>query len=277
MSENRFKCQRFQAIIRSEDHSKITRARCKLWTCQYCARKNAQQWRAGIAESVGRIGASAWTFFTFTLDSEYHDKRLSPQARYDASMNFIKRSWDPLMKRLKREYGKFEYIRVLEQHKSGALHIHMLASCEIPDIVAKTRYNKKTRENVTTYQSPTISKMLAELGYGRVYDARPLKEDFASDFETPMPIAKIVSYVTKYMTKHDSAFQSAVRGRKIVASRGIKKINLGDEESAWELKRAIFIDDPNPYPMDLSIRRNVTPADYEGGTFYPLPYEEEED
>lgn len=272
----RFKCERFQAIIRSEDKDRIAHARCKMWTCAYCARKNAQQWRAGIAESITRLDAPKWTFFTFTLDSAYHDKTLSPKARYEASMNFVKRTWDTLMKRLKRAYGKFEYIRVLEQHKSGALHIHMLASCKVYDAVKTTRYNRIKKAHEDTWGSPQIDSMVKELGYGKVYDARPLENDAGTEMAVNKPVNEICAYITKYMTKHDSAFQGATKGRKIQTSRGIKKVNLGEGDEAWELKHAIYKDDDNPYPFDLTYRERVTEADYEGGTVYPLPYIKDE-
>jgi len=277
MSENRFKCKRFQAVIVASDNDRIARARCKMWTCAYCARKNAQQWRAGIAQSLARLDVHNWTFFTFTLDSAYHDKALSEKARYEASLSFIKRTWDTLMKRLKRAYGKFEYVRVLEQHKSGAIHIHMLAGCKVHDVKAKTRYNRRKGVNETTYQAPLITDMLKDLKYGKIYDARPLEDNALTNMATIKPVNEICAYITKYMTKHSDTFQTVVKGRKIQTSRGIKKLNLEDGEDVWILKHAIYADSENPYPMDLSIKRRVTLEDYEGGAVYPLPYIEDEE
>lgn len=273
-----FQCSRFQAIAKSVDGKAIVHLRCKQWDCAYCARQNARQWRAGISKSIERLASDKFAFVTLTLDSQYHDKSLAPAIRYQVSIEFIKRTWDKLMKRYKRAFGKFEYIRVIEQHKTGTAHIHLLMLVNVPDSVEKTRYNRRTHKHDTYWHSDLISKPAIELGYGKIHDAKNIESDEATN-----QIAMAVGYIVKYMTKHSDVFQAALasdRVRKIQTSRGIKKLNFDDGgEIEFELKPAIYLSEyvnEESLPTDLTVGKKVEFDDF-GGELWQYPLQAQDD
>ena len=143
-------CKNIKGIVYTSDNDKdhvndFARIRCKQWTCGYCALKNRQQWRAVIFKFINNNPDLSWSFWTITLPS---------YVTSDGSYQFIREDWDKLIKALRVQYGDFSYVRVLENHKSGKLHVHMLASIRIADA------RKVTRKDGSYYWTSDTAKSI---------------------------------------------------------------------------------------------------------------------
>lgn len=258
-------CSRFQAIlVNKSDSTKglLTRSRCKQWDCSYCARQNKLAWRATIYKYLMDNPDLLWSFHTFTF---HFKKNASAYARFIYSVNQIKSKWDTIMKRLKRRYGNFQYVRILEPHKKGGYHIHLMASFIIPDEDIAYRYDK-LQDRRTPYLK-WIKQDLPNLGFGYIQHSENAMGNGA----------QTVTYITKYMTKDDEQSYLRLkenRVRYVQTSRGIKSPfnHSGEVETNWKLRHHInFMDflDVEIF-TDLNKKIDIEINDLEGfGGSYP--------
>lgn len=167
------------------------------------------------------------------------------------------------MKRLKREYGKFQYVRVVEQHQSGAAHIHLLASFNASDIRTVTR-----RDGSTYSYSKAIKGHAVECGFGYIIDNRNIAN------EGDEKIYHVAAYVTKYMTKdliETDQTRKKWRVRKIQTSRAIKRLNF-DTEREWVLKSGVMVDEfvnSDSIWFDVTRGKPIVIESFRGGIAYP--------
>lgn len=258
-------CERYNgiAVAQDGDTRKVAQLRCKQWHCPYCARKNAEQWRAAIIDYVNNSNHH-WSFLTLTLADWVH--KMHKDHVYDTGVHFIRVHWDRLMKRLKRWLGKFQYVRILESHKSGVIHVHLLVSTWIPDsyLVVRDDGSKYNR-------SAILEAHLKDCGFGYIHDARNLESPKTGN---KYHAGSVAAYVTKYMTKdlakHDSERKKR-RVNKIQTSRGIKRVNL-DKQLSWQLKSGVYLDEflNSPYQYhDVTTGSLITLDHFRGGVVYP--------
>jgi hypothetical protein len=140
------------------------RADCKLWTCPECAqnRKARVGARAGRgAEYFAKIGYPVQ--FTTLTCSQYVRET-------NASIQRWRTAWPKLRKRMARACPELHYGLFPEQHKTGAVHVHLLETSNLSG-----RWYKDN--------CPSVG-----LGY-------------MVDVENISNTAKVVMYVTKYMAK----------------------------------------------------------------------------
>jgi hypothetical protein len=215
-------CTKFHGRVMnySADKATMHRLRCKQWSCDYCYAINAKIWRAKLFKSAVEMlkngTFSDFCFITVTLPSRLHNKGfLASYEKIEEGADFIRANWDKFMKRLKRQYGKFQYVRVLETHKTGVLHIHLLATFKISD----SKPVKRADGSIFN-QSKTIVRHARSCGFGWIHDATNLEKLGGNELES---VIAIVSYVTKYLTKSnpylDSVFSKKMI-RKVQTSRG---------------------------------------------------------
>lgn len=86
---------------------------CGRWGCSYCGPRKARK----LAHRVGQANPNR--MLTLTVDPARWD---SPRAAYDGT----RRKITPLIQRLRKQCGNIEYMRVLELHKSGYPHYHLI-------------------------------------------------------------------------------------------------------------------------------------------------------
>lgn len=102
---------------------------CKAYHCQECGPKKAYKLQQALQKYLENW--SQIRFWTFTLaksdqeDVLTHYKKLSECWRRFCT--YIRRN-----KGLKERQRNFKYIKVVEQHKSGALHLHVFVSDYLP-------------------------------------------------------------------------------------------------------------------------------------------------
>lgn len=257
-------CKNFRGIVHSEyQPSKhiFSRTRCKMWQCPYCWKVNQAQWRAVLFKQLPAL-SKVWSFHTITMKSSDHTHKRTAET--------IRTKWDVLMKRLKRAYGNFSYVRVLEQHRSGEWHIHLLASFHISPDDLRTVRNK---DGSIKYQYSAFLKrtVFPECGFGKISSVSNLMPELGDDTGS---VAKAIGYVTKYMTKRDDGFETTAKQAKIriiQTSRDIKfKPEKSDEQ--WMLKSGVYLDEIMRGEIWIDLNRGgeiITEKHFEDSFMYP--------
>lgn len=228
-------CQKFSGrVLSGDNHVTQHRLRCKMWSCPYCATVNAKIWRVRLLKSAIKMlnekPETEFSFITITLDSKYHAQ--TEQASIEGAL-FIQKNWDALSKRLKRWLGNYQYVRVLESHKDGTLHIHLLITVHLPDVIYYYTGKGKNRKKVGN--SAILQGHLIAIGFGKIHDVKNLEKQGENETHSAL---KIIAYVLKYVSKslvvHDKA-QRQVRLRKILTSQGFIRVKNNEFEDSLEL------------------------------------------
>lgn len=250
-------CENFKRILTTEDeHGNllISRTRCKQWTCAYCAEINKKQWRAKIINHINQ-SEDAWGWFTITAHSNMRGEKLS--------LVNLRGAWDKLMKRMKRHYGNFSYVRVYEPHKDASFHVHAIVSVHFDDI--KIRTNRKTGEKVNYSQWMTDTAKDLSLGWYTHADNCPC--DAHGGF--------VASYVTKYVTKLGASHKTALgRIRMIQTSQDWKMLD-NDSDMVWELAYFVTMEDYKWYSargnkiIDIQTGEIITKRHFAQSVVYP--------
>lgn len=167
-----------------------SRLTCKSWRCPSCGPKKAAKIRKRISEKAQEHGLSR--FLTLTLDPATAPK---PE-----DVTYIRDVWRKFRVYLKRKFKRnVSFISVVELHKSGYPHLHVLVDQYIPQA--------------------WISEAWSSLGGGRIVYIEKVKD-----------LQKIGWYLGKYLTKEMLLSPDAPR-RRYSSSRNVKLGNL--EKSGW--------------------------------------------
>lgn len=250
-------CKNFNAILVAEDtdsnRTLVTRTRCKMWSCPYCAQQNRRVWRARIIAHINAIGGE-WCWFTLTAHGKKRGKI--------KSLENLRLAWDTLMKRMKRKYKFQHYVRVYEQHQDGSYHCHAIANFHFHDL--RWRYSKGER---TTQYSRWLAATAKDMRLGYY--------THAANIDSTMHGGYVSSYVTKYMTKLSPEFDAQLgRVRHIQTSQGwAAKAPSGDLD--WQIKAGIYLDDllaastAKITIIDIQTGQQVTSDDFLDTYVYP--------
>lgn len=267
-------------IGRGKSDTLVGYARCKMWTCEYCAEKNKSIWRAAIIDAVNRLQSElvgefltedkehtkqfvntppiTWQFWTFTA----HKK-----ARKTAtSIKNIQAGWTRVYNHLvyfcKKNGYKMVYIRVYEPHKKGAIHVHMLVGfIQIADFY-------KTREKLPNTR--WLKDQAATRGMGYQAKIYTLPVDNAG---------YVAAYITKYMTKMEIELPKGTR--RIQASQNfittMHPEKSPDSEREWyamdtlQLRDALEIWGKGHDIIDLSTSERITTDEFDDKGNYKQP------
>lgn len=259
-------CQRFKKLAEtqiSDEVRGIVRLRCKEWDCEYCAPLNAEQWRGHIAKAIARFDQNPdngmWLFVTITAHRRAH-------ATHRTIENILT-GWPRLRKRLAREYGEFSFIRVMERHKSGAYHMHLLMRVRGVHVAGedfRPQRDGKVRYRGRHYK--TIKSHAVACGMGYMVDVSPLVNEHLA----PAPALVVARYITKYMTKH-SAKDFPPRVRRIVTSRDIGSPAARASEKSWNVRSGVFVAELEKFDFWWLSRNphRITPEDFERRLYFP--------
>lgn len=267
-------CQRFRAHAVS-DRARMVRMRCKQWTCEYCSRINSRQWQMHLKKHIPR--GKRWSFLTITAPAWAHDAGVTA--------SILSTSWDSLMKRLRRAWGRFSYVRVYEAHESGEIHAHMLASVWSDDYDCDASFNESGQYRGTLYKD--LKGACVGVGLGYICDIRPVRTPNNSSDIVALSCAiddpgvsvgtnHVVAYVTKYMTKATRPLPAHCR--RIQTSRDIKPISSWRDETdeTWSMIDKLSYTDLLRFESERVIdltRRCVVTLDWfeqNSTTLYPL-------
>lgn len=271
-------CKNFRNVLRTHDYEDyvltVIRGRCKMWSCATCAKINARMWRYALTKQFVEIKPLPnFCFFTLTVHlRDFHE--LNNRARAEKSAKVIRENSDKLWKRLRRLFGSFTYVRVIESHKSGLLHIHVVASFHFTDV--KLTYRGSVSGKKKWVKTSKILKDIStECGFGYIVHA----ENLASNGENWNAL-QVIGYVTKYITK-DSEYvenvQKGLRVRKIVTSRDLlspfnAKFKIKESDMKWTLGLPVsieFAEFVNFNIYDLDRKKRISKEDYGDNIYYP--------
>lgn len=238
----------------------FTRLRCKQWSCDFCAKKNASIWRAFLKERLPDVSDN-WYLVTLTA----HPNTVSTHD----SIDNLRKNIERLFKRIRRVYKSVDYVRTFERHPtSRRIHAHFIVSGLSPFVSRgrsvkgvvqfrglQVRTGRKGVWSIRTW----FKKITHECEIGHICDVRKLEGD----------ISRAIWYVTKYLTKSQQDFH--VKGlRHVVTSRRIGSPKES-KDKVWQTAPYIVASmfQPNAKIVDLNTGEVIDNNYWEVHGFYP--------
>ncbi len=171
---------------------------CKTWDCAYCGPRKAWRYKQAIRVIAERH--SLTRFLTLTLD---------PSKIEGDPVRYLRRVFNKFRVSLLRKFGcSVTYIAILEFHKSGIPHLHVLI-----DRFILQRW---------------ISESWSALGGGGIVDIRFVD------------VHRISHYLAKYLTK-ELLMSAPLRSRRVTTSRSIHLLEKTASDTTWVMDgRSIF-------------------------------------
>ena len=169
--------------------------RCGMWSCPVCGQINRALWvkRAFYGLDVRKLEPNPNQFLTLTS-----------HARLDApaSLAVLADGWDKLLKRIRRAAAGFDYVRVVERHEDGRVHLHLLETAGLG-----TRWFKDNS---------------AECGLGYMAEEEELRSAAGGAY-----------YVGKYLVKSLKETTWPKNFKRITTSRSWPKLPPPDDALGW--------------------------------------------
>ena len=177
---------------------KLIRLNCKTWACAYCGPRKAWRYKQAIRDIAERYGLTR--FLTLTLD---------PSKIEGDPVRYLRRVFNKFRVSLLRKFKcTVNYIAILEFHKSGIPHLHVLV-----DRFILQRW---------------ISEAWSALGGGGIVDIRFVD------------VHRISHYLAKYLTK-ELLMSAPPRSRRVTTSRSIHLLEKTASDTTWVMdERSIF-------------------------------------
>lgn len=204
----------------------MKRVRCGSWQCPYCVRENRRLWAAHLRRRLPQIGDN-WWFITLTA----HEDHRTPEN----SLENIRTNIDRYIKRLRRIYGKIEYVRVYEVHKKGAFHAHLILHG------LSARLQKGTARTGSEYFAPTdVPKGKGNWSIRTWFrrTSRKLHMGYMVDVQRVDSISEVTNYIVKYLTKAAQNFNAKFL-RRVQTSQGVGGLRQGGA-SGWNIGARVF-------------------------------------
>jgi len=248
-------CPNFKKVLLCEKNAGndllVLRARCKQWSCEYCAPMNQTQWRKHLNERIGALGGD-WSFMTLTAHAAAHDGGWT--------LHNLRDAYKPVYDRIRYCFGEqkpIDYVRVFEQHQSGEFHIHILWRINLSPF---TEMNKWLKDTATAH------------GLGWKCEWKAAMQGSSA--------AGITRYITKYMTKAAQGAMDMPKGiRRIQTSQGIGALKPEKSTEGWKLANGVYKAELRYYDrvIDVSTGHIVTDADFKGWLVYPKQLDNSDD
>lgn len=248
--------------IKGPKQALFTRLRCKQWSCEYCAKKNANTWLYWLIKRLPEV-SQEWYLMTLTANEDIRG--------HVQSLTNIRSNIDRLIKRMKRVFGDdIEYVRVFEKHPSSeACHVHFVISGLSPYVAngysIKHRpmsvgvLNRKTRNGVWSLKT-WIKITCRELGMGYIADVQKFNGE----------VSTVAYYVCKYLTKEQQSIHVKYL-RHVQVTEGIGKPEF---EKNYDWVPVSYItsrtfDEPNTSIEDIDTGFIVDNNYWEHTGYYP--------
>ena len=177
---------------------RLIRLNCKTWACAYCGPRKAWRYKQAIRAIAERL--SLTRFLTLTLD---------PSKIEGDPVRYLRRVFNKFRVSLLRKFKcTVNYIAILEFHKSGIPHLHVLVDRFI--------------------LQQWISEAWSALGGGEIVDIRFVD------------VHRISHYLAKYLTK-ELLMSAPLRSRRVTTSRSIHLLEKTASDTTWVMDgRSIF-------------------------------------
>lgn len=240
----------------------FTRLRCKQWSCDYCASKNAGIWRYWLIKRLPEVSGE-WWLMTLTAAS-FERSTLGSLAN-------LRDNIDRLFKRIRRVFGlPIEYVRVYERHPSSeAIHVHFIVS------------------GLTPYVAVGVSSKLQEMAIGVLVrkwrsgiwsiktwlkiTTQALKMGYIADVKRLEGDAEFAAYyVTKYLTKDMQSFHVPyLRHVQVTSGIGSPEFEKSYTWTPVSYITARTFDEPNTSVTDIDTGEVIDNNYWEKCSFYP--------
>lgn len=240
----------------------LTRLRCKRWSCEACAVKNAKTWQYWLIKRLPDVSDEWWLM---TLTAPPWDRTTL------GSLQALRENIDRLIKRMKRVFGEgIEYVRVFERHPtSQAIHAHFIITGVTPYVAigcsAKLQemavgcLNRPYRSGLWAIKT-WLKKTCQDVGMGRIADIKMFSGDTS--------IAAF--YVTKYLTKEQQSIGVPYL-RHVQVTKGIGSPEF-EKNYTWipaAYITARTFDEPNTQVTDIDTGEIIDNSYWEHTGFYP--------
>ena len=103
----------------------VFRPDCKCWNCPSCAARLRARWTARAFEGIQTYIAAGEGFKFVTVTS--HERLHS----FSQTLRVWPPAWKLLSRRVKYQAPGWHYILIPEQHRTGRLHVHLIASANL--------------------------------------------------------------------------------------------------------------------------------------------------
>lgn len=207
-------CTKYKKVAFSQTGPRdaiFSRLRCKQWSCDFCAAKNASIWRAFLKEKLPTV-SDDWYLITLTANPSTRTR--------SQSLHNIRSNIDRMVKRIRRVFGDVEYVRTYEKHPtSEAIHAHIIMTGLTPYVAVGCSsklqpmaipVTTRTGRNGVWAVKTWFKKTSWETGMGYICDVQRITGD----------VFKCIWYVTKYLTKSQQDMHE--KGlRHVQTTRGI--------------------------------------------------------
>lgn len=149
--------------------------------CEQCAKNRALLWKHRAQAEISRAPRTWFATYTINPQSRFIFSLRSGSRDYHASSGQIVKEVTKMFKRLRKAGYNFRYLYVMEAHKDGYPHVHMLiheVSAQIPKRVLGTQWpygfssfklvdDPRAASYITKYLVKDMrSKIRASQGYG---------------------------------------------------------------------------------------------------------------
>lgn len=169
----------------------VFKADCDLWQCPECAERKKRQWLVRAVRGCHEIRLNG-TDVRFTTITSSH--KLKSTA---ATVAVFPLAFGKLYQRMKRKTPDLHYLLIIEQHKDGRIHGHMLT-----DATMTKRWYKDN---------------CASCGLGFMADVSTVTDSHAA-----------AGYVTKYLTKSLAGMTLPPRFRRVRCTENWYKLPEGE-------------------------------------------------
>jgi len=178
----------------------LFRPNCKKWSCDYCGQQRSRYWMYLGAHGHEQLTADGKVVMFWTVTSHRKIRTVS------RGIYVWRKAWPKLRKRLQRAERNVAYMLVPEQHKDGALHIHLLASAKVSE--------RWCKDNA------------AECGLGYIGEYTQVRSAGMAAF-----------YVAKYLTKESHQLKWPKYFRRVNTSRNWPRPDEVEKRPEWVVRR----------------------------------------
>ena len=199
---------------------------CKKWTCPFCGPSKAAKLRKAIIENA--VERKMNRMMTLTLNPSV--------CAAEESVEHIKKCWNKLRTYLRREFGRnISFLTVLEFHKSGYAHMHILVDQYI--------------------EQPWLSSTWQALGGGKIVHMKYVD------------IHRIAHYLSKYLTKQ-TFLNDYGKNRRYTTSRNMTLFAKKVKEKVLKKKSVKNVSKKilrkrTPKKVDSSKKSSINRRDFE--------------
>lgn len=255
------RCENFKGILLgvNSDTALIAYARCKMWTCAYCAERNRAHWRALILNSINQRPHIRWQFWTYTA----HENATNS---YECMIN-LQKGWTRLYGRVYRWAEKnlynVYYVRVYEYHKNDRIHVHMIIGFEEMEGIHCCRQK-------FPFKTKWLKDNARKSGMG--YECKVIEMENWN-------AGRITGYIAKYMTKMEKPLPKDTRRIQTDQEFIIKGYDYPGNDMHWSLMNDFseddfrILSDTGKEITDLAKKRKIEAIDFDLDGNYK-PYED---